>query len=334
MKILCSLSGLEFTCEHFPGNFQSRECYHPVFHLPQKALLPYLRKWGASELTPVDSYLLFLALLKSSDLVDFRTPVYRSDKTDSIIYNNMEFLARTVIKLNAVSNPAVCFPSYVITPDTRFLTNVHHWIENWHDEYVDFTNGRKKDYDDRKLARRESALERLIKNPHRTISSYARELAEWSAIAGSFPTFMTSSPWNRTTISCSDYWKEIIVRCSRNELLYSIPEKDLRELLDHCEENVPAGSIHSHALFQVLRKALEKQKNFLGLGDMDIRTNYEILSETDDVESANIKAMIASAPLEQPRIEQYPSKFQYLKAKLRWDMSVKFAAPTAAEGEL
>jgi hypothetical protein len=239
----------------------------------------------------------------------------------------MEFLARTVIKLNAVSNPAVCFPSYVVTPDTRYLTNVHHWIENWHDEYIDFTNGRRKDYDDRKLARRESALERLIKNPHRTISSYARELAEWSAIAGTFPTFMTSSPWNHHAISCTDYWKEIIVRCSKNELLYSIPEKDLRELLDHCEDSVPAGSIHSHALFQVLRKAMEKQKNFLGIGDMDIRTHYEILSETDDVEAANIKAMIASAPLELPRPEQYPSKFQYLKAKLRWDMSVKYAAP-------
>jgi hypothetical protein len=331
MKILCSLSGLEFTCEHFPGNFQSKESYHPVFHLPQKSLLPYLRKWSDGGLTPTDSYLLFLALLRSSDLVEFRTPVYRNDKTDAIIYNNMEFLSRTVIKLNAVSNPSVCFPSYVVTPDTRYLTNVHHWIANWHEEYIEFTSGKRKDYDDRKLARRESALERLIKNPHRTISSYARELAEWSAIAGSFPTFMISSPWNKHSISCSDYWKEIIVRCSRNELLYSIPEKDLRELLDHCEESVPAGSIHSHALFQVLRKAMEKQKNFLGLGDMDVRTNYAILSETDDVESANIKAMIASAPLEIPRPEQYPSKFQYLKAKLRWDMSVKYAAPDTGE---
>jgi hypothetical protein len=325
MKILCSLSGLEFTCEHFPGTFYSKETYHPIFHIEQKKLLVYLKKWAGNELTPTDSYLLFLALLKSSDLVEFRVPVFRTEKTDSIIYNNMEYLARTVIKLNTVSNPGVIFPHYVITPDTRFLTNIHHWIENWEKEYEDFLNGKRKDIQDRKLVQREAALARLIKNPHKAVSAYATEIAAWASVAGSFPVFTINSPFkDQGKVELKDYWKEIIVRCCRNELLFSIPKKDLDELLEHCEDHVPVGSIYSNALFKVLRTAHEKHKNFLSLGEYDIKSTYSLLSQEDTAEAANIKSMIDQAPEEEPRMEQYPTKFKYLQAKLRWDMAKRY----------
>lgn len=324
MKILCSLSSLEFNCDHFPGTFYSKETFHPIFHLEQKRLLPYLRKWASNELTTTDSYLLFLALLKSSELVHFRVPVFRNEKTDSIVYNNMEYLAKTVIKLNTVVNPAVLFPSVEITPETRFLNNVHYWIENWADAHAEFLSGKRRDYDDRKLVKREAALSRLIKNPHRAVSTYAREIAEWASVAGEFPTFQTRSPFSGLQMSINDLWKEIIVRCCKNELLYSIPQRDLQELLEHCEDKIPVGSIHSHTVFTVIRKALEKHKNFLGLGDMDLRTNYTMLTEATDVGSANMIALINSAPEEEPREEQYPTKFKYLQAKLRWDMAQKY----------
>jgi hypothetical protein len=328
VKILCSISGLEFNCEHFPGTFYSKETYHPIFHLEQKRLLPYLKKWAGNELTRTDSYLLFLALLRSSDLVEFRTPVFRTDKTDAIIYNNMEYLARTVIKLNAVQNPAVVFPHFVVTPDTKLLTNVHYWIQNWEHEYAAFASGKARDYDDRQVTRklqsREAALQRLIKNPHKQISAYANEIAEWAAVAGEFPKGNTISPFSKMQVSLADYWKEVIRRCTKNEYLYTIPKNDLHELIEHCEDYVPAGSIYSNALFKVLRAAYEKHKNFLGLGDMDLKSTYEILEATDDAQSANLKAMIASAPAELPRPEQYSSNFKYMQAKLRWDMAIKY----------
>jgi hypothetical protein len=43
-----------------------------------------------------------------------------------------------------------------------------------------------------------------------------------------------------------------------------------------------------------------------------------------NVEAANMKAIIDSAPLEQPKRESYPTQFKYLQAKLRWEMSQKF----------
>jgi hypothetical protein len=296
-----------------------------VHSFPKKPIiLPYLRKWSAAELTPTDSYLLFLALLKSSELVDFRVPVFRSTQTDALVAQNMEYLARTVIKLNTVQNPAVIFPHFAISPDTRLLTNVHYWIENWENCYADFASGKARDYDNRKLARREMALQRLIKNPHKSISAYASEIADWAATAGDFPIFNTNTPFSKLPIPLIDYWKEIIRRCTKNELLYSIPKNDLAELISHCEDNIPVGSIYSNALFKVLRVAAEKHKNFLGLGDYDIKSTYQILSDDDTTESANLKALIDSAPAEEPRLEQYETKFKYLQAKLRWDMAKKY----------
>ena len=37
-----------------------------------------------------------------------------------------------------------------------------------------------------------------------------------------------------------------------------------------------------------------------------------------------LRAMIQSAPEHEPRLKEYPSKFLFMKAKLRWDMAKKF----------
>ena len=326
MKILCSNSSIEFDCSHFPGTFYSRELIHPIFYLPQKRLLSYTKKWASGELTPTDSYLLFLALLNSSEQIDFRVPVYKNEHTDRIVALNMEPLVLSVIKLNTVRNPAVTFPRFVITPETRFLTNVHHWIECWNDAYQSFQDGYRSAHESRKLITRESALQRMIKNPHKNIASIAQSLADWAETAGEFPQFLTQSPWNSIQIPCSEYWKALIVRAAKDQFLHSVPAKDLQELLDHCEENIPPGTIYSHELFKLLRRAAERQKNYLGFGDIDLRSTYSMLEDGASAESANMKAMIDSAPLEEPKPEQYPTKFKYIQAKLKWDMAKKYGA--------
>lgn len=334
MKILCGISGIEFTCEHFPATLSSREIAHPVFSLPQKKLISYLGKWASSELTSTDSYLLFLAILNSSELVEFRVPAARNTETDSIVAQNMEALAKTVIKLNAVTNPSVVFPRYAIGPETKYLQNVKHWIENWNQSWQDFQDGYSRSYDSRKLIVREQALERLIKNPHLPVSAYASKIAEWASIAGAFPTYNTISPFTGLKITMADYWKDIIQKCTREESIFAVPQVDIQDLLEHCETNISIGTIYSNALFKVLRHALEKQRNFLGLGDMDLtRGKYQILSGDDTTESANIKAMIDSAPEHEPTPDQYPSKIAYLKAKLRWQMSKKYSPESTPTSE-
>jgi hypothetical protein len=333
MKILCSLSSTEFNCEHFPGSFTSREIHHPIFSLPQKRLLSYLGKWSEGGLTPTDSYLLFLALLKSSDLIEWRVPVMRSADTDAIVANNMEALVRILIKLPTIPSYEDILPHYVISPDTRFLGNVQHWISNWRSCYEDYKSGYKSAHESAIIIRRENALIRMIKSPHRKAQEWAPQLAEWAAVAASFPVFLTPSPFSSSPIPTpkplAEIWKEIICRCTRDEHIFSIPDSDLQELLTHCETNIPFGSIQSHALFSVLRKAATRKKTFLDLGDPDLKSSYAILSTQQTAESANMTALINSAPTQEPIREHYPSDFMFKKAKLRWDMAVKYGVASS-----
>ena len=335
MKVLCAYSSIEFTCEHFPGYLSSRETSHPLFQVPQKRLLSYIGKWAQGGLTPTDSYLLFLALLRSSELVDFRLPAIRTTSTDSIVAINMEPLCKVLTRLNTVTSPTLVFPHYVISKETRELDNVHYWVANWNLAYQEFQSGYRSAHESSKLRTREAALERLIKNPHKPIASYAAQIADWAATAGSFPTFILTNPHNSLRVSCADYWKFLITRCANEEQLYSIRRKDLEELLEHCEENIPIGSIYSNALFKILRHAIERQKNYLGLGDMDLsKSSYTILTENTSVEAANMRAIVDAAPDHLPRPEEYPTKFAYMKAKLRWDMAQKVLRNAVAETKL
>jgi hypothetical protein len=324
-KILCGYSSILFNCDYFPITLRARESHHPIFNVPQRKLFTYLHKWSTRELTNVDSYLLFLAMLNSSELVDFRIPAIRTDQTDSIVAQNMEYLFKTVLKINEVNTPTVQFPRFAITTDTRGLQNIQYWIDIWAEKYNDFATKAGKDYDTHKLVHKEARLEKLIKNPHKTIKDYAFYLAEWAADAGAFPTFNINNPVTGLPTSLSDYWKDIIVKAATNYQIYTIVDKDLQELLDHCEENINRiGSIYSQKLFSLLEHAERVKKNFMELGDIDLsKTKYHLLDAQDTVEEANLRAAVDSAPPEMPIRENYPTKFQYLKAKYNWDMYVK-----------
>jgi hypothetical protein len=328
MKVLCKYSGLSFTCEHFPGTLDRGETCHPIFLIPQKRLLSYLGKWSSGHLPPTDSYLLFLALLNSSEQIYWRTSAFRTDKTDSIVSQNMEYLARTLPKLNSVRSPSKTFPSFAIGSETADLSNVHYWIEAWESEYKSFQTGYVARNIAQKIESREAALERLIKNPFRNSLAFSRQLAEWASVAGSFPTFLIKSPFTGLPQPVSDYWKLLIQKAAGETSLYTIPSNDLAELLEHCEENIEAGSIHAHALFTHLRNAITKQKSYLGFGDKDspLTLSYAILSSSDDVEAANLRVAIESAPTIEPKPEDYPTRFAYLKAKCKYDMARKYGA--------
>lgn len=319
-KILCSISGIEFQCEHFPVYLHAREIAHPVFYLSQKKLLGFSAKWAAGELTPTDSYLLFLALLESTEQIEFRVPVSRNQNTDSIVANNMEDLIQIVGKINVIKHPAFVLPRFAVTPETKFLDTVHYWIKTWEEAYQDFLTGYRKQQNSEKILKREEALEKIIKDPCTKEGLLASRISEWAELAGDFPKFSVQTQFG--TLECSEYWKLIIRKCANQESIFAVPTKDLEELIEHCELNILHGSIYAHTLMSILRKGKQRQNNFLGLGDSDLSiSTYRILSDTDSIEDANKLAMIDSAPTEQPKPESYPSKLAYLRAKVKYEMA-------------
>jgi hypothetical protein len=320
-KILCASSGIEFTCEHFPAFLTSRECSHPIFSLSQKKLLSYYPKWEAAQLTPTDSYLLFLALLNSTELVQFRVPAHRTTTTDAIVANNMEDLVQIVSKMSIIKATILALPQFVISPETKTLDTAHYWIAAWESCYEEFQSGYTANRRKEKIYEREAYLEKLIKDGKEE-THYAASLAEWASLAGGFPdSNQIPTPFGPMTLA--EYWKLIIRKCARAESIFQITAVDLEDLIEHCEDNIDAGSIYAHALFKLLRDGRAKQQNFLGLGDLG---NYKILQENDSVEDANKLVLIQTAPTEMPSPLNYPNRLAYLKDKAKWDMAQQHKA--------
>lgn len=324
-RILCAYSGIEFSCEHIPLYLTAREVAHPIFSLSLSKLIPLHKKWEAGELTPIDSYLLFLALLDSTDCVEFRVPVHRNQLTDSVVATNLSDLLEVVCKVAKIKSPHFAVPSFVISPETKTLDTVHYWIASWESCIDDFESGYMAGSQRRRLEERETYLEKLIKSGEKETASYASSLAEWASLAGKFPTGLIPTPFG--TMSLSDYWKLIIRKCIRVESIFQIPEIDLNDLIEHCEDYIDAGSIYAFALFKLLREGKQKHRSFLGLGDLDIPSGtYKILADDDSVEDANKLMMIQTAPDREPRSVDFPSRISYLKAKAKWDMKVAYDA--------
>lgn len=326
MKITCAYSGLQIQVQHFPASLSHRECCHPIFAIPQKSLLSYLRKWSNAELTSTDSYLLYLALLNSTDLVEFRIAArFIPGKTDSIVANNMESLARCISYSNIIKHPSFVLPRIAITPETATLTNSNIWVQNWMECYYNFQQGFLREREIQKIRQREALLQTFIKNINKPINHYAKILADWAAEAGEFPLFPITI--EGASIRICDYWKQIIIKCCKSEAIFTILAEDLEELITHCEDNIEHGSIYAHTLMELLRAGQRRQKNYLGLGDVDLsdsNTTYRIIAEDTSIEDATKLAMIDSAPTEKPVEGNYPSKIAFLRAKLKYEMKLDY----------
>ena len=323
MRVLCAISGLQFNCDFFPAELTSRETTHPIFHLSQKKLISFTSKWANGELTNTDSYLLFLALFNSTDLVEWNVPVIRTTMTDTIVATNMEYLIQTVGQLNLIKTPSFAVPKFAITSETKSLDNSHYWIKAWDDAIIEFKQGYKSQSDWTHLSNRQHALDKLIRNPSKSVDSYASILADWAELAGDFPQYTQTTTTNFGTLTIADYWKLIIKRCCKSESIFQIPRVDLEELIEHCEMNILHGSNYSHELMKLLRMGLKKQSAFLG-SDTNTNTEFVILDADNNVEDANKLALILSAPTELPVESAYNSRLDFLKAKLKYDMRLRY----------
>ena len=325
-RILCAKSGILFTCEHFPISFTSGEEHHPIFDAPLKRLWKYYPKWQAAQLNEIDSYLLFLAYLNATELVEFRTAAIRTAQTAQLVASNMQQLVSCIGRISAVKTPRFVLPRFIVSHDTRNLLNVKHWIEIWESQYRDFANGLAAQDLRTKLQRRESALERLIRNPSIKPERYANLLAQWADEAAAFPTFNVKI--RNTVIPCNEYWKDIIVKCYSQVDIIQIDKDDLVELIEHCEENLEnysVGTLFSHHLFAALRSGLQTINGFFDIG----KPTFTLLSDDSDVGASNLQLLINDAPVSEPRRIDYPSEFAFLKARMKWKLA-QSAAPESA----
>lgn len=342
-KILCAISGIEYTCQHMQVYLTSRESHHPVFDIPTNKLLQLTPRWLEGELSHTENYLLYLALFNSTGLMDFRVPATISAETPSIIAQNMDALANIVERINTSGSTKVSevlhLPAFVITPDTKDLSSSPDWIKIWENCYKDYQEHYKSATALEKLERKETILERWIKDKTKEVSQYASRIADWAYDAGKFDIhadYIVLNEYNQKE-RMADYWKRIIVACAKTESIWEIPDVDLTDLIDHCEEHIYHGSIYAHTLMSLLRAGAARKKNFLDLGDIDIGNNgttFRILDASASIEDANKLALIDSAPKEKPIESHYPNKLAYIRAKLNWQMKTAYEESQAVAAKI
>ena len=342
-NVLCAYSGIEFAVPHFSHSFYSRECSHPVFTLPVPKLLGIVEnQWLEQRLTPTENYLLYLALFNSTGLMEFRVPATVTADTSAIIAANMIPLSEIVTAIYESGAEKVrevlYLPSFVISPDTKDLESSPDWIAIWVQAYASFKDNYRTANELEKLVRKETNLERKIKDRSKDIATYARDLAIWAADAGKFPTWPAGldSGLAKTTglhpqCSLRDYWIYIITCCCKLENIWSIPDGDIQELTEHCEDTIPHGSIFAATLMSLLRAGVDRKKSFFNLGDIDLGngTSFRILDAEASIEDANKLAIIDSAPKSAPIESQYPNKLAFIRAKMNYRLAQEYAANMA-----
>lgn len=316
MKVTCQYSGVVYDLTGFGST--SLVYVHPIFAAEPKWLLSRMGSWAAMKYTPEESSLLFLGLLHSTQLVEFRV---RAEPTIPTVMQNMESLARFVGWMCGLTNPHVAFPKFVISLENRKLDNVRYWIKLWQEAKEAFESGYTTQHVARQLRDKEAALERLIRNAGKSVDDYAGLLATWALQAGNAPT------------NIHDYWRSLF--CLKGVAVYSAKAIDLEELVEHMEENLEHGSIFAHATLAHLRSLYKRCKAGLnyGLGITDeefdlLETSpYKIIDGT--VEQHNMDVIAASAPIEEPRAANFTSRIAYLRAQAAWKLASRARAYAA-----
>lgn len=335
MRLICQYSGVEFSASHFGGlKFNS---IHPIFELPPKMVLSRTADFYHPTTTKAEKRLLFLALLNSSGLIEWRSIAAPDDR---IILQHFDVLAQTIgwldvyqydSKLSRRVGPA--FPKFVISADTKKLDNIKYWLQCWEDARTEYEQGSRRESINQRIQRREKALTKLINDSSKNPEAFSWTLAQWAADATDFPENIKVKVRKHKVaedgiefdiITLREYWINILT--TKN--IYEVREQDLVELEEHLTENLEHGSIYAFNALELVRGKLKRQKSSLGFGDTFTDEQLEQLNsapfsiiKTDTVEQANILSIASTAQEKEPSRAMFKNNFDYLQARAKWQIA-------------
>jgi hypothetical protein len=331
MKVKCRYSGISFTVSSFPQVYLAYSSAHPIMFCPTEVLLAQTENWANADLTNDEERLLFCALLKSTDLVDFRVP---ANPTPSIVKRNMDRLILTVGWRNSLGDQAFPVPKFAIDKPTADLESISGWLDAWNDAKKDWETKGISWSLQQKLALREEALMKMIRSPSRKEDSYARKMAQYVME-------VTQAPAHTVP-----YWIELF--CLKdNEAIWKVPSVDLDELIEHMETTLNPTTLIAHDAFSRIRRIIEINKKGIygGLGIDDdafssiyshtgsgplpkfsivntgLDSRYSMPASFSSVEDHNLQVAISRAPVNEPVQSDYPSRVSYLIAVSAWRLA-------------
>ena len=332
-KMKCAISGITFSTELFSSlSIPNTDGYiHPIFAVDREKLYPLYTQHCKNELSERESYLLFLAFLHSSRLVEWKAPCSLNpyDKQTTILIEScIQQLISALERTDVIRHPAFTQPTYKVRQDNANLHSVRNYIKSLGQNVDYFYSKRASESEQDEINLVTNKLSyKILSGEHP--SKYSAVIADWAAKAADFP------PASR------EHWKKIIRSCFSQTAMFATPLADLKELKDYCECNLEVGSIHFHSLMEVIQAGIHKHVDYLGGSSLAL--GYTLLDVTPHAEQGGhaflqaekknkdaLAKVISNAPTSYPKKEDYASSVDFLRAKLAYRAATMVAVSAAS----
>jgi len=262
---------------------------------------------------------MFLAFLDSSGCIEWHHPSTakpNDPKTMSLIESSIAQLVSVLEQTALVAVASANFqqPKFRVTHASSTLEVVPNWVRAWKDNLKDY----KQDRIDTREADSLKAIENRLS--YYIISGIDPEkfsdvVAKWAAKAGAFP--------EEKKIA----WVRAISSCFNTDRMFNTPLALLKEIKNHCECSIEAGSIHFHTLMKVIKEGISRHIDYLGGSSLAL--GYTILPDLDSsIISHGYKTIreldlaAADTGLLPPNSRDYPLPVEFLRAKLAYRVAV------------
>lgn len=338
MKLSCPYSGIRYTVS---DGFGSGRAIHPVFQIPLKYLCStQLEVYLAGRLNTKELHLYGSVLLYHLPIQYWNAPLESPEILEKFWKLYIARIAKVAARLEAYDKSL--FPQYVISKETKKLGSFPDYLctlEKMIDDSAFSPAETRRIIYQSYISNKILEILRTVDHRHRERKKLPELVAQWAGSVGEFPTYAVT--YNGSQIPLAEYWKHLITfafnESSSSALLkaastYDIKAADYVELLEHCVQHIPFGSLHIDTLVERLRGAIEILNEFRPqkmVESVGVSSIASVLNESGSgtvVSSVNSISTVSTVSLTEPKRHEYKSQIEYLKARIAWSNKVLDAA--------
>lgn len=289
MKLSCPISGISYSCDHISAAI---EMPHPFFTLSLKKLPSQLSLWQQQRLSEAETHLLFCSLLLNTEHCIFSSPLYATPALLQVENAQMQRLAKLAFS-GCFQRSSIELPAFHITKQNQDISEL---CSVWEDELENYRVSALIERQKAEIRAMLSRVQKAFATP--MLKSREKIILNWLNKCVTLPTFPTIHPVSQKTVTCKEYWEELLTAAIRGESMLSYPEADIVEFKSHLEEHLPYNYAQEFSLLEELQSAISRKQNYFGYS----------FADSDEVSYSveNVKPTL--------RREDYPSITAYLNA--------------------
>lgn len=311
------------------SQWKESTAYHPLFSLPQQQLLSWTRKnWNqlfrnqtldyVSDLQKEQFQIAFMAILHTLNCLDQQIPALPSFH---VVNTNMQRLLELAYWYNYLDSKRFRFPTLRINRlnANGALADIGSYFDICDSVRHDWETSKEAKFEDAKLEAARRA-EKAVRGSHvRAVSKKA--LWNW------FLSSLQASNSKKYNLPEWQEWKEDSAKLwfanENQQLQFSLDDVTAIEEVFILECTL--GTTVSHAFTAELNKIRSNISNHLKVFEIDwmatISSNTKRTDEAGNpLGNSNIETAAPEQPGEEPKLHEYISRTEYIRAKAKWDV--------------